>query len=395
MVVDGVIAKCSGPLVTQYTALPHGIFTVAETTITISFWCSALDMLQTGLRRQHDLPIFINLSSGDDNKNGGDTSSSSRWAGGYDEDWRHFNVQEQEIVDEPVYPATKTTTDYHYRLENETNGVYYGRSRKDTHRRHIHPYTSLMIALVLIYTIIWRNGILTQVMRVPHNIATAMIPSISHALPARLVEDIMPSLSRIHGDDIDDDEEEVVGPRPSFVYEHPYVSSSYYTSTKSIQTLLATQDNQVVRNLRREAEEAAGLDSSSSHQDVKTRLAIIRPFCEFDAEALPTTFTCWNALPPCKAASDDVGGDDEDDMYEVDSYGELVSYKNSTAGNNLYDHATNCWRLFSRNKMQRLKGILRLYLTYNLTLNAARIWWLRLRTSIYLMRKEKNFKDVR
>ena len=60
-----------------------------------------------------------------------------------------------------------------------------------------------------------------QVMRVPpHNIATAMIPSISHALPARLVEDIMPSLPRVHGDDIDDDEEEVVGPRPSFVYEH-------------------------------------------------------------------------------------------------------------------------------------------------------------------------------
>ena len=343
MVVDGVIAKCSGPLVTQYTALPHGIFTVAETTITISFWCSALDMLQTGLRRQHDLPIFINLSSGDDNKNGGDTSSSSRWAGGYDEDWRHFNVQEQEIVDEPVYPAT--ATHYHYQLENETNGVYYG-SRRDTLRRHIRPYTSLMIALVLIYTIIWRNGILTQVMRVPHNIATAMIPSISHALSARVVEDIMPSLPRVHGDDIDDDEEEVVGPRPSFVYEHPYVSSSYYTSTKSIQTLLATQDNQVVRNLRREAEEAAGLDSSSSHQDVKTRLAIIRPFCEFDAEALPTTFTCWNALPPCKAASDDVGGDDEDDMYEVDSYGELVSYKNSTAGNNLYDHATGDRHLF-------------------------------------------------
>ena len=139
MVVDGVIAKCSGPLVTQYTALPHGIFTVAETTITISFWCSALDMLQTGLRRQHDLPIFINLSSGDDNKNGGDTSSSSRWAGGYDEDWRHFNVQEQEIVDEPVYPAT--ATHYHYQLENETNGVYYG-SRRDTLRRHIRPYKS-------------------------------------------------------------------------------------------------------------------------------------------------------------------------------------------------------------------------------------------------------------
>lgn len=140
------------------------------------------------------------------------------------------------------------------------------------------------------------------------------------------------------------EEEEDVGNRPDFVYEHPYVSSSYYTSTKSIDTLVATQDNQVMRNLRREAKAAAGMtDSSSSaheeeHSGTKTRLAIVRPFCEFDAEALPTTFTCWNALPPCKAASDDIG-DDLDEEFEVDVHGQLVSYKNSTAGRNLYDAA--------------------------------------------------------
>ena len=63
----------------------------------------------------------------------------------------------------------------------------------------------------------------------------------------------------------------------------------------------------------------------------KTRLAIVRLFCEFDAKALPTTFTCWNALLPCKAASDDIGGDKED-LYEVGADGQLISYKNSKAG---------------------------------------------------------------
>mmetsp|Transcript_30290 Transcript_30290/g.65409 ORF Transcript_30290/g.65409 Transcript_30290/m.65409 type:complete len:1736 (-) Transcript_30290:678-5885(-) len=86
----------------------------------------------------------------------------------------------------------------------------------------------------------------------------------------------------------------------------------------------------------------------SGPREVKTRLAIVRPFCEFDAEALPTTFTCWNALSPCKAASADIGdadydddeeyGSDLNDNYEVGPSGRLVSYnKNSTAGRNLYD----------------------------------------------------------
>jgi len=122
-------------------------------------------------------------------------------------------------------------------------------------------------------------------------------------------------------DSVDEAEEEEVA-RPSFVFEHPYVTSSYYTSTKSIQTLLATQNQQVVRNLRREAERAAGIEDTSNGEEIKTRLAIVRPFCEFDAEALPTTFTCWNALTPCKAAANDIGDDmDEEDMYEGDTVG--------------------------------------------------------------------------
>jgi hypothetical protein len=67
----------------------------------------------------------------------------------------------------------------------------------------------------------------------------------------------------------------------------------------------------------------------------QTRLAIVRPFCEFDAEALPTTFTCWNALPPCKAASDDIGDAEDEDLYEVGPQGELMAYKNNTVGRNL------------------------------------------------------------
>ena len=55
---------------------------------------------------------------------------------------------------------------------------------------------------------------------------------------------------------------------------------------------------------------------------MRTRLAIVRPFCEFDAEALPTTFTCWNALPPCKAASDDVGDYDDDDDDDDHDHGD-------------------------------------------------------------------------
>jgi hypothetical protein len=124
-------------------------------------------------------------------------------------------------------------------------------------------------------------------------------------------------------------------PRPDFVYEHPYVSSSYYTSTKSINTLVSTEDYQVTRNLRRMAAEEAG---DASQREMKTRLAIVRPFCEFDAKELPMTFACWNGLTPCKAAQDAIGDDyDEDDEFEVGPNGEFIAYKNSTEGRKLYE----------------------------------------------------------
>ena len=45
-------------------------------------------------------------------------------------------------------------------------------------------------------------------------------------------------------------------------------------------TLYATQNQQVIRNLRQEAERAAGIDIDSRDEknEIKTRLAIVRPF---------------------------------------------------------------------------------------------------------------------
>lgn len=158
-------------------------------------------------------------------------------------------------------------------------------------------------------------------------------------------------LSRGLGSSSNDDNDGEDFIRPDFVYEHPYVSSSYYTSTKSIQTLLANEEIQVKKNLLLAAEEereaamqatAIGGAGGNKRGEIKTRLAIVRPFCEFDAEALPSTFSCWNGLPPCKAAREDIGDDYEDeneeDMYELNIDGELVAYKrNSSLGGGGYD----------------------------------------------------------
>ena len=96
---------------------------------------------------------------------------------------------------------------------------------------------------------------------------------------------------------------------PDFVYEHPYVTSSYYTATDSISTLLSTQKIQVDPKRDRPSDKERGITS---------RLAIVRPFCEFDAEGLPSTFTCWNSLVPCRAAESDLGeyvDDEEEDEW--------------------------------------------------------------------------------
>ena len=174
-----------------------------------------------------------------------------------------------------------------------------------------------------------RGGKLTvreKLLRLPSQLVDGSIDLAVYTVPGfgKYVEPrIRPNKKKPENPELDEEEEDIV--RPDFVYEHPYVTSSYYTSTRSLETLLANEEVQVKRNLRREAAAEAGEEGP----DMKTRLAIVRPFCEFDAEALPTTFTCWNSLTPCKAASGDIGDDYE---YEVDLNGELVMTRNNTKG---------------------------------------------------------------
>ena len=106
--------------------------------------------------------------------------------------------------------------------------------------------------------------------------------------------------------------------RPLFVYNHPYVTSSYYTSTASIDVLKSIEEIQLPK-LKRPSDEERGIVS---------RLAILRPFCEFDAEALPTTFACWNSLVPCRAAEMDLGDEEDGEVKD-----EWVIFDMSTNGN--------------------------------------------------------------
>jgi len=68
--------------------------------------------------------------------------------------------------------------------------------------------------------------------------------------------------------------------------EFSYVErSSYYTSTTSKDVLKLIQENYPKFHGRGE------------------RFAIVRPFCEFDAGPLPTTFDIWETYPPCDLES--------------------------------------------------------------------------------------------
>ena len=128
--------------------------------------------------------------------------------------------------------------------------------------------------------------------------------------------------------------------RPDFVYEHPYVTSSYYTSTKSLKTLLDTDRIQVQPNKVRHARRLA-----AGEEEVlkRTRLAVVRPFCEFDAGALPTTFTCWNSLSPCKAGSRDLG-DIDDPTNSTNDHDESRYFDN--VGSDIFKDATTDLFLF-------------------------------------------------
>jgi len=99
--------------------------------------------------------------------------------------------------------------------------------------------------------------------------------------------------------------------RPNFVYSHPYVTSSYYTSTTNLDVLEQIHDIQVKPKQGRKTDVERGIE---------TRLAIVRPFCEFDAQALPTTFACWNSLVPCRAAEDDLGQQEDEEGGIMDEW---------------------------------------------------------------------------
>ena len=197
--------------------------------------------------------------------------------------------------------------------------------------------SSQRFGLMLVMGLLAAGGLTSVVTTIGSATSSPTIPNIPRALMdtfSYTAVSLLPSRLPFFGGDASAESNEDE-PRPDFVYEHPYVSSSYYTSTKSVNTLVSTQDIQVKKNLRRLAEEEAG---DASQREMKTRLAIVRPFCEFDAEALPTTFACWNGLTPCKAAQDAIGDDyDEDDEFEVGPNGEFIAYRNSTGGRNLYD----------------------------------------------------------
>jgi len=98
---------------------------------------------------------------------------------------------------------------------------------------------------------------------------------------------------------------------PAFVFEHPYVSSSYYLSTKSLKTL----ENLELKQVQPKKDQLSGkrIPGKDFTRETTTRLAIVRPFCKFDAGPLPTTFECWQSFPPCKAAAYELGeGFDEE-----------------------------------------------------------------------------------
>ena len=152
----------------------------------------------------------------------------------------------------------------------------------------------LILAIIAVYIL---KQILHQVLVVhqasPAAVLSGVLSTVVH-LPATL----------LHNGDADggNDDDSTTKERPAFVYNHPYVTSSYYASTSSITVLEDMYDKQVLPKKDRAPDKERGIVS---------RLAILRPFCEFDADALPTTFACWNSLVPCRAAEMDLGDDDE------------------------------------------------------------------------------------
>jgi len=116
--------------------------------------------------------------------------------------------------------------------------------------------------------------------------------------------------------------------RPSFVYESPYVTSSYYISTSSQETLESIDRIQVQPKKDQLAGKKA-VGEKNFNRETKTRLAIVRPFCAFDAEPLPTTFAVWESIPPCRAAAYELG---DEEFFDEDK-----NHRNGTSNKRFDD----------------------------------------------------------
>ena len=91
-------------------------------------------------------------------------------------------------------------------------------------------------------------------------------------------------------------------PRPSFVLDRPYATSSYYAATSNVDLL--SKMGKAITMMRSDAYRRKKEGATMSN-----RLAILRPFGDFDAIDLPATFDRWNSFVPCRAAEMDLGDD--------------------------------------------------------------------------------------
>jgi len=82
--------------------------------------------------------------------------------------------------------------------------------------------------------------------------------------------------------------------RPTFAYEHPFVTSSYYTSSC----------NETILSMLEKKEEEKKKQYQPDARRARKQMAVVRPICEFDAEAMPSTFRVWDHFPPCDVDRD-------------------------------------------------------------------------------------------
>eukprot|EP00986_Skeletonema_menzelii_P002113 scaffold583_cov154-Skeletonema_menzelii.AAC.6 len=123
------------------------------------------------------------------------------------------------------------------------------------------------------------------------------------------------SNSKAKGSDGGDDNDDEPPIYPEFVFEHPYVTSSYYISTSNTAILEKMYEIQV--------------------EPKKDRAP------DREREPLPTTFACWNSLVPCRAAEQDLG-EEYDDEEDVDEW-VLFDMSTNGSGRKLAEEEQDDW----------------------------------------------------